>query len=146
MSLQKKQKVFGIGFQKTGTTSLENALSILGYRVCGPFGLHSKDIANMALSEALEMAKNFDAFQDNPWPMLFSELDNAYPGSKFVLTIRDHDKWFESVEKHFGTESTPMREWIYGFGSPIGNRAAYINRYNQHNNAVFEYFSKRPDD
>ena len=29
-----KKKVFGIGFSKTGTTSLENALTILGYNVC----------------------------------------------------------------------------------------------------------------
>ena len=31
-------KVFCIGFQKTGTTSLESALKILGYRVKSVFG------------------------------------------------------------------------------------------------------------
>ena len=30
-----KHKVFVLGFQKTGTTSLENALEVLGYKVDG---------------------------------------------------------------------------------------------------------------
>ena len=32
------QKVFGIGFQKTGTSSLMRALQTLGYRVCDGCG------------------------------------------------------------------------------------------------------------
>ena len=41
-----KTKVFCIGFHKTGTTSLETALTKLGYKVTGCFGTKDPDIAN----------------------------------------------------------------------------------------------------
>jgi hypothetical protein len=39
-----KEKVFCIGFHKTGTTSLRVALELLGYRVTGPNGVQDPDI------------------------------------------------------------------------------------------------------
>ena len=50
--------------------------------------------------------------------------------------------------KYFGEKTTPMRQWIYGekFGSPVGNERIYIERYEQHNREVREYFKDRPDD
>ena len=41
-----------------------------------------------------------------------------------------------------------MRELIYGrgYGHPVGNEACYIQRYEQHNQAVLDYFEHRPDD
>ena len=32
----KETRVFGIGFHKTGTTTLDVALTVLGYKVLGP--------------------------------------------------------------------------------------------------------------
>lgn len=37
-------KVFGIGFHKTGTTFLGQALEVLGYDVHGPIGVLEEDI------------------------------------------------------------------------------------------------------
>ena len=105
-------KVFGIGFHKTGTTSLARALRILGYRVTGPKGVTDPNISTNALAVALKIAAQFEAFHGNPWTVLFKEIDAAFPESKFILTERPVDRWIESVVRHFGTNSTPMRQWM----------------------------------
>ena len=140
------QKVFGIGFHKTGTTSLARALKVLGYRVAGPFGVHDEAIAATAVARAVDTAADWDAAQDNPWPIVFRELDAAFPGSKFILTVRDTDRWLNSVVRHFGGSITPMRTWIYGAGDPVGNEAVYRERYERHNREVLDYFADRPGD
>lgn len=139
-------KVFCIGFHKTGTSSLGKALEDLGFRVCGPVEVHNPAISHSALDIVRPYLERFDAFQDNPWPLFYRELDLAFPGSRFIHTIRDADDWFASAERHFGTNTTPMRRWIYGQGAPVGNRDAYVGRYRQHNREVSTYFAKRRDD
>jgi hypothetical protein len=144
-----ERKVFGIGFHKTGTSSLGEALRVLGYRVTGPNGVHRKGMDGaMAMATTLELLPKFDAFQDNPWAMLFREMDREAPGSRFVLTVRPDEDWIRSVVGHFGPRSTPMREWIYGVGhgSPVGNEDLYLERYRQHNRDVLRHFADRPDD
>ena len=114
-------KILGVGMHKTGTKSFANALRTLGYRVTGPFGVNEHHAPDTTLRHALKTIEEYDAAQDNPWPFLYREIDAAYPGSKFVLTLRDPDDWIRSVVNHFGGTSTPMREWIYGVGDPKGN-------------------------
>ena len=144
--MQKRQKVFGIGFHKTGTKSLRKALERLGYKVCGPVGARDPNIANSAIEFALEYANKFDAVQDNPFPPLFRELDAAFPGSKFILTTEDPDIWIARTVRYFGATQSPMREWVYGKGSPVGNESLYRDRFVRHNKEVLDHFAKRPDD
>lgn len=139
-------KVFCIGFHKTGTTSLDKALQALGYRVTGPNGVRDPDIASKVHAMAYELVEKYDAFQDNPWPILYRELDERYPGSKFILTLRDTQSWLNSQLKHFGQRETAMRQWIYGVGCPQGNEAVYTRRFDRHNREVLEHFRGRPDD
>lgn len=139
-------KVFCIGFHKTGTTSLAVALRMLGYRVTGPNGTRDPDIAENVYTMADELVARYDAFQDNPWPVLYRHLDENYPGSKFIMTIRSPDSWIRSQVKDFGLTETPMRRWIYGVGCPEGNEDVYVARYERHNRDVLEYFKDRPDD
>jgi len=142
-------KVFCIGFQKTGTTSLGNALEMLGYRVTGPTGLTLPDIPNNIHNFIYEVVESgeYDAFQDNPWPVLYKELDARYPGSKFILTLRDTPSWLSSIVRHFGRgRNSPMRIWIYGCGCPEGNEEIYTDRFERHNREVLEYFQHRPND
>jgi hypothetical protein len=143
-----KTKVFCVGFHKTGTTSLEMALKKLGYRVTGSFGTKDPDIAGKAHAMAYAMVDRFDAFEDNPWPILYRELDERFPGSKFVLTRRPTENWIRSQVKDFASTETPMRRWIYGedAGCPMGNEDTYTTRYERHNREVQEYFADRPDD
>jgi Sulfotransferase domain len=140
-------KIFGIGFHKTGTSSLGAALELLGRRVCGPVGYMKPDIAETLRETAFELVDEYDAFEDNPWTLLYRELDEKFPGSRFILTVRDPNKWIKSVVRHFGGETTPMRELIYGRGKgdPKGNEALYVARYERHNAEVREYFKGRSD-
>lgn len=139
-------KVFCLGFHKTGTTSVREAMTMLGYSVAGPNGLKDPDIARNVHRLAFRLAERYDAFQDSPWPLLYREMDERYPGSKFVLMLRPSDEWIESQVRHFGERTSPMREWVYGVGCPKGNEAIYVARYEQHNREVLEYFSRRPAD
>lgn len=141
-----KSKVFGIGFHKTGTKSLAKALTSLGYRVTGPNWIHDQDVEKSALTNCKKILSEYDAFQDNPWPMFYKELDVFAPNSKFILTIRDPEDWIRSVVNYFGSNETPMRRWIYGHGSPIGHEQVYLDRYIKHNAEVLEYFQDRGSD
>ena len=142
----KGAKVFGVGFHKTGTTSLAKALTLLGYKVTGPNRVSDPLISQNVYEIAFDLVEKFDAFQDNPWPIIFKELDEKYPGSKFILTLRPSGEWIRSVARHFGAAETPMRKWIYGVGSPKGNEEIYLSRYERHNQEVLDYFRDRPDD
>ncbi len=142
-----RDKVFGVGFHKTATTSLAAALEQLGYRVTGPNRVTNRHPERSAFRTMERLVPRYDAFQDNPWPLLYRELDQRYPGSKFILTVRPVERWIRSVVDHFGGTSTPMREWIYdGVGDPAGHESHYIERYERHNRAVLEYFAERPSD
>jgi hypothetical protein len=140
-------KIFCIGFQKTGTTSLGLALQRLGYKVCGPVGVTNPDIKRKALSWAVERVPEFDAFQDNPWPILYKEMDRLYPGSKFILTTRHPRSWIKSAKKYFGPYESAAEVWIYdGVGTPIKNQKRFLKRFKDHNQEVRDYFKDRPED
>ncbi len=141
-------KIIGVGFQKTGTSSLREALEILGYRV--------KDTSSRALipvlrgdyRKVLRMIREYDAVEDTPWYMIYRELDRLLPGSKFILTIRDEEAWYNSVSRHTGLLRNASHEWIYGRGRglPIHHKENAIEVYREHNLEVMDYFRQRPED
>lgn len=149
-------KVFGIGFHKTGTTSLGVALDQFGYTVChgaNPLRetLGHRLMMHLLLDSHLEpimrVAARYQAFEDNPWFVLYRELDRRFSGSKFILTVRDESRWLASALHYFGTTTSDLRTWIYGgAGSPVGNEERWKTRYRQHNLDVRNYFVNRPDD
>ena len=108
-----KQKVFGIGFYKTGTSSLAAALNHLGYNVTGPNGVADADIAQKFEEMAFRLAGRYDAFQDWPWPLVYQQMDKRYPGSKFILTERPVEKWLQSALKHSGNNISPMHQLVF---------------------------------
>jgi hypothetical protein len=142
------RKVFCIGFHKTGTSSMREALEILGYRVTGPDHTGDRDIAETLHRVTADLSQRFDAFQDNPWPLVWREMDALHPGSKFILTVRDPQKWYDSNRNHFGGQTTPMRALVYGpdAATPEGNEALYKARLVRHEREVRAYFRDRPDD
>ncbi len=144
-----RPKVFCIGYHKTGTTSVERALRKLDYRVANWQVL--KGVADPASHrERLihEVVAAHDAFADSPWFALYEALAAAWPGSRFILTTRPLRPWMASVRRHFGAETTPLREWLYGpgRGNFVGNEAHWIHRYLSHSAAVRHHFRDRPGD
>src|SRR6056297_2644862 len=103
--IKENNKIFNIGFNKSGTTSLTEAMNILGYK-----SIHyNKDNEfiydlinnnrknNKKLLDGLE---GFDFFADFQGMKFYKELDKQYPGSKFILTIRELNSWLDSRERH----------------------------------------------
>jgi hypothetical protein len=145
-----RPKVFCIGFQKTGTTSLYAALERLGYKTAAVVGRDwSADrLRGEGAGACIDAARDHDAAQDMPWPIFFRELDEAFPGSKFILTVRDPESWFASIEGHFGAHEGEMQAFVYGrdAAAPAGNKARYLETLAAHEAAVRAHFADRPND
>lgn len=146
MKEQPKSKIICIGWHKTGTSTLGDALLMLGYKVIGA----REDLAYSLLEgdykPALSLAEKFEALQDVPWAVLYKELDQSFPNSKFILTERNEDAWLNSAKKHFKDKDIKLHDWIYGVGVLDGNEDIYIERYRKHYKEVKDYFKNRPDD
>ncbi len=140
--------MFGTGFQRTGTTSLNSALNILGIRsLDAPFALY-ENINDKCLDE-------YEGFTDNPVPLLYRELDKKFPGSRFIHTTRDTDEWLESVywlfsagKERFQWDSRPVINRIHNelYGTTCFDEKIFRTVYEKHNDDVASYFSSRPDD
>lgn len=150
-----KDKVFCIGFHKTGTTSLGSFLEKIGYSNCHGAGPIRKALGDKKMMELLyrrdydavfEIAKNYNSFNDNPWFFIYPALDEQFPGSKFILMTRNEKDWLKSCIQYFGNTTSKFRMFLYGKGSPIGNEERYLKVYRNHNEAVLEFFKNRPDD
>lgn len=145
-----RPKIFCIGFQKTGTSSMRDALTQLGYRVAGVFGRNAKlsDLRENFVEMGIAIAGEHDAVEDMPWPLMFRELDAAFPGSRFILTLRDTDQWYASIAGHFGANPYHIQKLTYGDDAPapVGHEARYREVYEAHNAAVLDYFRDRPGD
>jgi len=169
-----KPKIFCIGRNKTGTTSLAKALKDLGIIVSKQTSaeLLIHDWSRRDFKRILRFCHTAQAFQDIPFslPYTFQALDMRFPGSKFILTIRDKpDQWYHSLisfhSKLFGCGKVPDYDdlkkatYVYPGWMLKANRAIYqtpdddlynkeimINHYNFHNQSVMEYFRHRPND
>lgn len=134
-------KIFGIGLHRTGTTSLGLALQQLGYRTHAHAQTHSREEAKQVCRE---LCREYDALEDIPWPVLYEWLDEEYPNSKFILTLRPEKEWIDSVCRKFGGRSIEAHAWIYdGVADPLVNPECYLAKYRQHNRNVLDYFGDR---
>jgi hypothetical protein len=142
----KEPKVICLGWHKTGTSTMGLALLQLGYKVVGARLDTVDDLVAGRADRVVDLAREFDGFQDVPWAALYRELDEAFPGSKFILVERDEERWLHSAKTHFADAQIPMHEWLYGEGVLEGNEALYLERYRRHYAEVRDYFSDRQDD
>lgn len=140
-----KQKIFGVGLNKTGTSSLKAALQHFGYRVCGPRRHLLHEIARGNISGIDPIVSSYDAFEDLPWPLVFEHLFATYgETSKFVLTTRSTpEKWLKSVLAHARTNGLFSDSWssAYGFYRPFGREKEFIDFYLRHNDRVRNFFA-----
>lgn len=156
METNKKDKVFVIGFNKTGTTSLKRALVELGYKVSPEIHLYSSKIfeeVNNKNFSSLESSINYyDAFEDRPWnhPGVYQYLDNRFENVKFILTIRDVDNWVNSYKKwnkkvnltkqsHYNVAS----KICYGVDDFLSDENIMKTVYKKRNDEVISYFKNK---
>lgn len=144
-------KIFGIGWARTGTTTLGQSLKILGYRHQSQRLDLVTDVARGDLARVWQVVEAFDSFDDWPWIILFKELDAHYPGSKFILTTRDPQKWLKSYanllaqEANASPELHAARRVLYGLPFPDVTPEQLLARYQAHHTAVAEHFQARPE-
>lgn len=122
--VEKFPMVFGVGLEKTGTTSLHEALTVLGWRS-----------VHFPPASLLDDPGDFNAFSD--WPIFerYRELDSLYPGSRWVLTTRPFEDWIASRERHRKAWGTP-EGWSF-------DRRALWRVWNAHHRAVRRHFGNR---
>lgn len=95
-------KIFCIGRNKTGTTSIKKTFKLHDLKV-GKQPYAEQLIDAYAVRDFKKIAKycrSANAFQDIPFslPYTYIYLDNTFPNSKFILTIRNNvDEWYESL-------------------------------------------------
>ncbi len=137
-------KIFGIGLNKTATTSLKTALETLGYKT-----IHNPAKIKRAIKKRNENKKilhkidQYDAFCDVPIPSIFKELDKDYPNSKFILTTRNKENWLNSRRKHvMVNRGNPF----YKYDWLDINYPGWREEYNSHHKEVINYFEDRKDD
>jgi hypothetical protein len=141
ISVLDKPRVFAIGLERTGTGSLARALESFDYKVTGQNGpLNRPRISKVYRNVAIQKSYKFEAFYGNPWPLVFQDMYQLWPNAKFILTIRDPQKWIASMAKAFGGTATHIRKLQYGHGNPVGREQHYIDRMIAHETAVREYF------
>lgn len=139
-------KIFIIGLPRTGTTSISVALLDYGFKV-----------AHTAYTKrAFELA---DVVSDAPCFCDYKELDQLFPGSKFVYLDRALERWVPSMQMLLG-KMLPELAPKTGYLNPILKRA--INQtfaalttteplrrehleacYITHRQQVMEFFAQR---
>lgn len=158
-------KVFGIGLNKTASTSLLQAWDLLGHRreiywpqidpyrtpvVLSSFNKHYKLM--------FDTIDRYTYFKDRPFNVhhTYKLLDKYYLDSKFILTYRDEEKWFDSVDRWLNNlipnhhESHSMRVEkinIYNlhFKCNTFSKDNYIKYYREYNKEVRDYFKGNPN-
>jgi hypothetical protein len=146
-------KIFGIGLSRTGTYSLNNALTLLGYRA-----KHFPRIEEEILGGdyRLGSTSGYDALTDTPVAPIFAQLDTAHPGSKFILTVRALDDWLDACARYFPWQDrhvlgsdfarVVMFQRLYVYGCRAFDRGRWAYVYETHQRNVEHYFRTRPND
>lgn len=145
-----RPRVFGIGLNKTGTSSLHAALTILGFESLhwgGPAIRREVEAAFEAGEPLLSgLDPSFDAFSDIlALSTNFALLDDQYPGSRFILTVRPVDDWIDSRRRHVETNVRRKAAGEYTGTFLVVDEAAWRAECESHLRAVRRYFTGRPD-
>ncbi|NEQ05157.1 MAG: alpha/beta hydrolase [Moorea sp. SIO4E2] len=154
---QESHKVFGIGLSGTGSESLSEALNHLG--IGTKYYSHNPNALNALLNGSkLPILEQYQGLVDGIAPF-YRQLDQVYPGSKFILTVREKHSWLESMENLASTmaenvswlnpEGEPLNEFLLyqlNYGLFEFNADRYWQAYEGYVQGVLDYFQNRPSD
>jgi hypothetical protein len=146
-----QSKIFGIGLSKTGTSSLAQALQRLGYKTKDCMGT-SRYVPGDLSSIDMDTVLAHDALTDTPIPSFYKELDARFPGSKFILTVRDRAGWLQSCRKQFNERSAAAQNEAHRllfedlYGTNVFDEEGFSRGYERFVAGVHEYFKDRPGD
>jgi hypothetical protein len=153
-----KSKIFGLGLSATGTTTLNEALIMLGYKM-KHMPLDKKTFEELKRGKFnLSVLDKFNGITDIIASPYYAQFDELYPGSKFILTTRNKEEWLESLKRkkffsdgwiknriQIGTSHVEFIDnVVYGTTYFSEKRFSYV--FDLHSKNVREYFKDRPDD
>ncbi len=156
MLIEKRHKIFQIGFNKCGTRSLAHLFRQHGYRVAhwerGDLGFALRhDIE--AGRKPLGSWTDFDAFFDmeavthdtmiegRKW---FEPLHRAYPDAVFIMNHRDFDDWADSRFHHDDGQYIQAFKHHFHLQSDEELRDLWAHDWGAHMRDVHHYFSDQP--
>lgn len=152
-----KPWVFNIGLSKTGTTSLNDALRILGYDAYHlPPIIRSEPTPGGRIEiDWTWWVHQYNALTDLSVAAVWRELDERYPNAKFIYTTRSIEKWLDSCRRHFTIElhearieqrQTYLNDLSIAFyGARSFDRDSFQAAYEAHDAAVMQHFQGRDD-
>lgn len=109
--------MIGAGFGRTGTMSLKVALDSLGFGPCYHMlevfahPEHAPRWEAAWLGEPVDWDDLLDGYESAvDWPAcaFYEDLMERYPDAKVILTVRDPDRWYESVRNTIYALSTTV--------------------------------------
>ena len=158
--MEQKPKIFGVGLSRTGTTTLTQALRLLGYTA---FHFPDTRVTQAELTGYLSgpdvpfhltVADQYDALLDTPVVAIYRELSKAYPDSLFVLTVRERTSWLASCERFWRNAvprqyDGPRAGYCKRINTAVYGRldfdaAAFTEVYERHLAGVMDWFQDQP--
>jgi hypothetical protein len=143
-------KVFAIGLTKTGTSSLHRALSELGFK-----SLHwGGRAAYFAVLDAqrggrrllAQVGEQHDAYSDiETLSVRFDIAALHYPGSRFILTVRDVDEWIDSRRHHVLRNRRALHSGTYQGTNIEIHEEQWRRQWAVHIERVMSWFAGRDD-
>ncbi len=132
-------KVFTVGFNKTGTTSI--------YSLFRQLGFEAMDGPHWRRSSKWHLHYQFQTFTDGP-PEDFRYLDKTFPNSKFILNVRKLDEWLDSrIEhvRHRMKSPTYKAKMSDGDLPTVDVLVEWIKKRDRHHRDVVDYFQERKE-
>ena len=144
-----RPRVFGIGLNKTGTSSFHRAMELLGLSSLHWGGPPVRQAVEAALAAGEPLLSplddGYDAFSDIlPLARHVDLLDEQYPGSRFVLTVREVDAWVDSRRRHVERNVRLADEGTYAGRFLVVDEPAWRAEWDEHVERVRGHFAGRP--
>ncbi len=153
-------KIIGAGYGRTGTLTTKTALEELGFGPC----YHMTELFQNASAEEQWEAvirgepvrwdaifTGYQASVDWPACAFYQELMRAYPDARVLLTVRDPERWYESVKStiYRAPDNVPADNsharmistliWQGTFNGKFEDKDYALGIFNQHNEEVRHY-------
>ena len=145
-----RPRIFCLGLNKTGTSSFHEAMTILGYESLHwggpPVRLKIEAARDAGLPLLSNLDQRYDAFSDiEVLAKNFALLDEQYPGSRFVLTVRPIEDWIDSRRRHVENNIRRKARGEYDGTFLVVDEERWRRDWNRHVTRVREYFTGRDD-
>jgi hypothetical protein len=154
--------IFVLSLHRSGTQSVHSFLKQAGYNaIHNPSGRsemdfqsewvgHEQDLEYIFSNLINHSLPKYNAISDNPMAALYKQAYESFPEAKFILMVRDCDKWVASVRKHIGDRNFVPAEkvqyWKYLDFEPnkldeIDDLALHT-LYEKHHKETIDFFEK----